>query len=380
MDNFRSGLSRRDFLKLSGLGLLGLLLPGHPLSFFSDPSTGSPEERWDFAGRRLEPVSASEPPLQGRVVSGVLWAYDVPSSTGKRVKLYWRDLVVNIDSTAIDEDASAYNRIWYRLEDGSYLYSGWVQPVRTLLNVETLPVETLQATSLQATSLQATSLLGEVSVPFTDAYASPDPRAKVLYRLYYETTHWVMGSVAGPDGSAWYRLLDDKFDQFYFVPARHVRILPREELEPLSPSVPPRDKRIEVRLDAQLILAYEAERPVFAARAATGAILQVGTYTTPIGRFETYHKRPSRHMAAGDITASGFDLPGVPWVLYIKDNGISIHGTYWHNDFGRPRSHGCINLSPSAAKWLYRWSMPFVPPEKQYKYEYANATRVDVVK
>ena len=368
MDNFRSGLSRRDFLKLSGLGLLGLLLPGRPLSFFSD----------------LGPVSASEPPLQGRVVSGTLWAYDVPSSTGKRVKLYWRDLVVNIDSTAIDEDASAYNRIWYRLEDGSYLYSGWVQPVRTLLNVETLP----------ATSLQATSLLGEVSVPFTDAYASPDPGAKVLYRLYYETTHWVMGSVAGPEGtpyaaqgtpyaahgSAWYRLLDDKFDQFYFVPARHVRILPREELEPLSPSVPPRDKRIEVRLDAQLILAYEAERPVFAARAATGAILQVGTYTTPIGRFETYHKRPSRHMAAGDITASGFDLPGVPWVMYIKDNGISIHGTYWHNDFGRPRSHGCINLSPSAAKWLYRWSMPFVPPEKQYKYEYANATRVDVVK
>ncbi len=358
MDDPYSGLSRRDFLKLSGLGLLGLLFPGRPLSFFSD----------------LEPVSASEPPLQGRVVSGVLWAYDVPSSTGKRVKLYWRDLVVNIDSTAIDEDASAYNRIWYRLEDGSYLYSGWVQPVRTLLNepVTVFPKE---------------GLLGEVSVPFTDAYESPDPGAKVLYRLYYESTHWVFESVAGPEGtpyaahgSAWYRLLDDKFDQFYFVPARHVRILPREELEPLSPSVPPRDKRIEVRLDAQLILAYEAERPVFAARAVTGAILQVGTYTTPIGRFETYHKRPSRHMAAGDITASGFDLPGVPWVLYIKDNGISMHGTYWHNDFGHPRSHGCINLSPSTAKWLYRWCMPFVPPEKQYKYEYANATRVDVVK
>lgn len=351
MDDPTRGLSRRDFLKLSGLGLLGLIIPGRPLSFFSD----------------LGPDAASEPPLQGRVVSGVLWAYDIPSTKGKRVKLYWRDLIVNIDSTAIDEDASAYNRIWYRLEDGSYLYSGWVQPVHTILNepVAAFPNE---------------GLLGEISVPFTDAYQSPDPASKVKYRLYYETTHWVLESVAGPDGSAWYRLLDDKFDQFYFVPARHVRILPRSELEPLSPSVPPRDKRIEVRLDAQLILAYEAERPVFAARAATGAVLSVGTYTTPVGRFETYHKRPSRHMAAGDIAASGFDLPGVPWVLYIKDNGISMHGTYWHNDFGRPRSHGCINLSPSAAKWLYRWSMPFVPPAKQYKYEYANATRVDVVK
>ena len=91
MDDPPRGLSRRDFLKLSGLGLLGLMIPGRPLSFFSD----------------LGPGSASEPPLQGRVVSGVLWAYDVPSSTGKRVKLYWRDLVVNIDITAIDEDAGA---------------------------------------------------------------------------------------------------------------------------------------------------------------------------------------------------------------------------------------------------------------------------------
>jgi lipoprotein-anchoring transpeptidase ErfK/SrfK len=350
MNESTRGLSRRDFLKLSGLGLLGLILPGRPLSFFSDPAT----------------ASVSEPALQGRIAASVLWAYDTPSGKGKRVKLYWRDLIVNIDTTAIDEDVTAYNRIWYKLEDGSYLYSGWVQPVRTILNepVTTFPKE---------------GLLGEISVPYTDAYESPDTSSKVMYRLYYETTHWVVESVPGPDGNAWVRLLDDKFEQFYYAPAKHVRILPRSELEPISPSVSPREKRIEVRLDAQLVLAYEAGRVVFAARAATGAILRVGTYTTPSGRFQTYHKRASRHMAAGDITASGFDLPGVPWVLYIKDNGISLHGTYWHNDFGHPRSHGCINLSPSAAKWLYRWSMPFVPPEKQYKYEYANATRVDVV-
>lgn len=350
MDDLYSGLSRRDFLKLSGLGLLGLILPGRPLSFFSD----------------VGPASVSEPALQGRVATGTVWAYDIPSAKGKRLKLYWRDLIVDIDRTAIDEDASVYNRIWYKLRDGSYLYSGSVQPVRTILNE---PV----------TSLPKEGALGEISVPFTDAYESPSVSSKVMYRLYYETTHWAVESVPGPDGSAWVRLLDDKFEQFYFVPAKHVRILSRAELEPISPSVRPRDKRIEVRLNVQLVLAYEAGRAVFATRAATGAILQVGTYTTPIGRFETYHKRPSRHMAAGDITASGFDLPGVPWVMYIKDNGISLHGTYWHNDFGRPRSHGCVNLSPSAAKWLYRWSLPSVPPEKQFKYEYANATRVDVV-
>ena len=343
-----SRLSRRDFLKLGGLGLLGAALPSRPLSLLSG----------------LTP--ADESTLQGRITTGTAWAYDIPSDKGKRVKLYWRDLVVDIDHTAIDEDTSAYNRIWYKLMAGGYLYSGGVQPVRTILNepVRTYPKE---------------GLLGEISVPFTDAHESPDPNSKVIYRLYYETTHWAFETVTGSDGNPWARLLDDKFEEYYFVPATHLRILPRSELEPLSPSVRPREKRIEIRLKAQLVVAYEAGRSVFAARAATGAILRVGTYTTPIGRFQTYHKRPSRHMAAGDITASGFDLPGVPWVLYIKDNGISLHGTYWHNDFGHPRSHGCVNLSPSAAKWLYRWSLPSVPPEKQYKYEFANATRVDVV-
>ncbi len=69
-------------------------------------------------------------------------------------------------------------------------------------------------------------------------------------------------------------------------------------------------------------------------------------------------------MATGDIASNGFDLPGVPWVLYITKSGISFHGTYWHNDYGRPHSHGCINMTPQAAKWLYRWTIPMVPPEK----------------
>jgi lipoprotein-anchoring transpeptidase ErfK/SrfK len=59
----------------------------------------------------------------------------------------------------------------------------------------------------------------------------------------------------------------------------------------------------------------------------------------------------------------------VPWVLYITKSGISFHGTYWHNDYGHPRSHGCINLTPQASKWLYRWTMPAVKPGKQFAYE-----------
>ena len=132
-----------------------------------------------------------------------------------------------------------------------------------------------------------------------------------------------------------------------------------------------------MRLDDQLLLAYENGQTVFATRVSSGGKRLSGTYTTPVGGFITYHKRPTRHMAAGDIASNGFDLPGVPWVLYITESGISFHGTYWHNDYGHPHSHGCINLTPQAAKWLFRWTMPSVPPDKQLVYGYVG-TKVEI--
>jgi lipoprotein-anchoring transpeptidase ErfK/SrfK len=326
--------SRRDFLKLTGHGVLGLLTLNQPFNFLQAD---------DFNN------------LQARVINRTIWSYETPNFKAKRKNLYWQDLVLPIMNTAVGEDESAYNRIWYEIPDGGYIYSGSVQPVRTLLN-KPEPISLLGA-------------IGEISVPFTDALESLEPNAPVLHRLYYETVHWVVASAIHPaDRSLWYLLLDDKNRINYYVRGEHVRLLTPEELTPLSPNLALADKRIEVRLNDQMVLAYEKNNLVFAVLAATGGRLRSGTYTTPNGDFITFHKRPTRHMAAGDIAASGFDLPGVPWVIYIKENGISFHGTYWHNDFGRPRSHGCINLSPQAAKWLYRWTMPVVPFGKEFIY------------
>ena len=338
----KSQISRREFLKLSGYGLMGMFLPD--LSFF--------------------PQSDIFDTLQGRVIDRILWSYEEPDRKSKRKKLYWHDLTPRITNTAVGDDETAYNRVWYEVEGDGYVYSGSVQPVRTVLNEPQL--------------ISLGGALGEVSVPYTDAHLEADPGSEVAYRLYYETVHWVTASAVLPDGSIWYALLDDKFEQTYFVPGKHIRLLPDEELTPLSPGVPEADKRIEVRLVDQLVLAYERDRLVFATRASTGGRLRSGTYTTPVGDYITYHKRPTRHMAAGDLASSGFDLPGVPWVLYIRSNGTALHGTYWHNDYGRPRSHGCINLTPQAAKWLYRWTIPTVPPDKPLVFGFVG-TRVDVV-
>jgi lipoprotein-anchoring transpeptidase ErfK/SrfK len=333
-------ISRRDFLKLSGLGLAGLFVPPFDLG---DPFTA----------------------LQGRVTTRMIWMYDRPSSEGTQVKFCQRDALLNLTNTAISEDVTSHNRIWYQVGNEGFIYSGNVQPVRTILNTPRMEVP-------------RTGLLAEVSVPYTDAYEAADKTSKVAYRMYYETTHWIMSVTTSAEGQVWAQVRDDKFNELYYARAEHFRIMSEEELAPLSPDVPNVDKKIQVRLEEQLIIAYEYDQPVFASPVSTGGVYRVGTYTTPKGSFTTSYKRPSRHMAAGDITASGFDLAGVPWVQYITESGISLHGTFWHNDFGRPRSHGCINLSMPSAKWLYRWTSPQVAFHKEFSFGGAG-TKVEIV-
>jgi lipoprotein-anchoring transpeptidase ErfK/SrfK len=335
-------LSRRDFLKLSGLGLAGLMAP--PLDFhFTDPFNT----------------------MQGRVTTRTIWMYDRPSTEGTKIKICQRDMLLNITNTAISDDTNTHNRIWYEVGKDGFVHSGNVQPVRTILNVPRIDIP-------------KEGLLAEVSVPFTDAHETPDKISKVAYRMYYETTHWVKLTANGSDGQVWYQIRDDKFDKLYYARAEHLRIMTEDELAPLSPDVPNSSKKIQVQLDEQMIIAYEYDKPVFVAPVSTGGIYRVGTYTTPKGSFITYYKRPSRHMAAGDIAASGFDLPGVPWVQYITESGISLHGTFWHNDFGRPRSHGCVNLSVPNAKWLFRWTTPQVALKKEFSFG-GVGTNVEIV-
>ncbi len=354
-------VSRRDFLKLSGIGLLGLSVPALPLN-----SLLSTEAHEIWAASAAGSHQADEI-QQGRVTSRLIWIYDQPSSTAKQMRMYWRDSIVSITGVVISKDEGDYNRVWYEIDENGFAYSGTIQPVRTLLNSPTMDI-------------LSSGVLGEVSVPYTDALEEPRREAFAAYRMYYQTVHWILSAIkSSADGKIWYLVLDDKWHKMYYAPGEHLRLIPDEELAPLSPDVPPLQKRIQVRLDEQLVLAYENNQPVFATRAATGAMFSSGTYTTPAGSFMTYHKRPTRHMANGDITASGFDLPGVPWVMYFTEAGLSLHGTYWHNDFGHPKSHGCVNLSVEAAKWLYRWTTPIVKPHDHYAYQ-PTGTAVEIVK
>ncbi len=347
-------LSRREFLRWTQKGLAGLfLLP------ILDHAEG--RERLTI----LDPDS-TEVPEMGRTLDNALQVYNKPSFSAKVVNMYWRDLIFKINAVTIGDNYPEHNRVWYLINNEGYVHSGKLQPVAIRQNKP-------------LTSVPKTGLLAEITVPFSDALKDPNRPDRIATRLYYSSVFWILEVLKDKQGKFWYRVPDDKRKVEYFVSAEHLRPISAEEIAPISPHLSLEEKRLEVRLKDQVLVAYEKEKPVFMTRIASGGRFIDGDYSTPVGQYITNRKRPSRHMASGDLAApSSYDLPGIPWVCYLTKSGISFHGTYWHNDFGKPRSHGCINLSPQAALWVYRWTSPTVPYGEETWIK-DDGTLVDVV-
>ncbi len=324
-----SNFSRRQFLKLAGLSAGALMLPPPP-----------PDE----APRRVEQL--------GRAVRA-LYIYDKPAFDAKQLNLLTADTVFNILGAVESDDKSNPNRMWHRVRRG-FVHSAPVQLVRWDLQPVTRDVP-------------PEGFIGEVTVPYTETRVGPGPQYKTGYRYYYSTTYWVKDTTTDETGAVWYQVHGDLKKDFAWARGEHIRRVRPEELTPLSPDV--QNKRIEVNLDQQTIRCFENDKAVLESRCSTGIPLRRENgrliFGTPAGEWQVIRKRASRHMQGDLADVSFYDLPGVPWCTYIHWWGVAIHGTYWHNDFGRPRSHGCINVPSEVAKWVYRWTTPTVPPNKE---------------
>ncbi len=115
---------------------------------------------------------------------------------------------------------------------------------------------------------------------------------------------------------------------------------------------PTTDKWIEINVTTQTVTAYEGSTPVKSVVVSTG----VARTPTVLGTFKIYRKIPSQTMSGGSQTAGDYYyLPNVTDVMYFYRD-YAIHGTYWHNNFGRPMSHGCVNMTLADAKWFYQWA------------------------
>ncbi|MDM8520359.1 L,D-transpeptidase [Anaerolineales bacterium HSG6] len=126
----------------------------------------------------------------------------------------------------------------------------------------------------------------------------------------------------------------------------------------------PYDKWIEVNLYEQTLAVYEGDRLVFATLVSSGLPL----WETEKGLFRLERKIKSAKMSGGMVGDDYYFVEDVPWTMYFV-GPYALHGAYWHDSFGFPHSHGCVNMSLSDSQWLFEWSTP-----KPSKYNRISAT------
>ncbi len=123
------------------------------------------------------------------------------------------------------------------------------------------------------------------------------------------------------------------------------------------------EKWIDVNLTKQTLMLYEGTEPVFATLISSGeAGLEDAETTTATKRgiFRIHTKHVTATMSSREI-GEEFELQDVPYVMYFDKEGYALHGAYWHDRFGTPKSHGCINLAPEDARRIFHWTEPRLP-------------------
>lgn len=283
----------------------------------------------------------------GRVTVTRTRRFARPNPDATPLDYLYFDAVVPVLRYVVGLGFYPHNHVWAETPDG-FIYSSWLQPAVHQPNV--VPASVTDA-----------GMWTEVSLPFVDARLEPQPDATGTYRLYHSAVLRVKARVKDELGNAWVQI-DDENGYRMFVPAEALRPIDADELQPIAPHV--EEKLIRVDLHRQSLSAYEGSVEVFRCRVASGTSYFAADGSgqesrTALGSYPIWSKRISRHMEGGDAQ-NGYDLPGVGWVSYFAADGAAIHSTYWHNDFGAPKSHGCLNVRPADARWLFRWTAPQV--------------------
>jgi hypothetical protein len=336
--------TRREFLKLSALAVGGLYL-----------------RPWD--SRRLLEQDFPQAERLGRVCVGKVDLKSQPDEDAETVGILYEDAVVPWLREKVGRWSWRNNQRYVETPDG-YIWSPYLQPVKNQPNE---PVQSLPQSG------QEQGMWVEVSVPWADGVlANPPARSHWLQfrtehdlpmRFYYSQILWVDQLKTGEDGSIWYRI-NERYGNpgdILWAPGRAFRPLTPEELAPISPDVEEKRVVVNVNWGEQSLSCFEGSTEVYYCRISSGVSSGSTPITPPGGNgFPIWRKMHSVHMAGG-TNADGWDLLGIGYTSLFVGEGVAIHSTYWHNNFGEPMSHGCVNARPEDARWIFRWTQPVVP-------------------
>jgi hypothetical protein len=357
-------LTRRDFLKLTGLSVGAMAfrpLISSRLDVLSIPKQLADFPNSEIIGRVTDPgINLRSKPTNEFGSDNVIQTLEADKL------LEWNQEVVGNVIGGLSNQKYVETPI-------GYVYGSVLQPTRNLPNT---PITEVPAGK--------SGFWAEVTVPYIDlahegTIASPWLQDHILYnfppRLYYGQVVWI-DRIRTSNGFVEYRWNEDangrgygyggSYGEYYWGDGTGFKVLYDEDVSTISPDVDPAEKTMRLNLDYQTLSCYEAGREVYFCRVSTGIKYTLDysgeevDYLTPPGTLLTHWKIISKNMTAGEEEGgSGYSTPAVPWCVYIQ-GGIAIHGAFWHNAFGEPRSHGCVNASPEDAKWIFRWSMPYV--------------------
>jgi hypothetical protein len=329
----KGNITRREFLKLSALALgVGGLDP----ALFR---VGLP-----FDGHLFSAAI-------GRVASPAIYIYGSPSFKGDRVGMKHLDTLVIILEEVQSTAGPGHNPLWYRLLDG-YAHSGRIQRIE--LNPTNEPLD----------SIPAAGLYGEITVPYVRSFRFTRGSGwQPLYRLYYQSVHWVRDIDEGPDGAPWYRLQDTLLGVQYHIPASTVRKIDFRDHSPIARDIPSEEKRIVISISDQTLTAFEGDHKVLLTTISSGIhsetvdeaiCLRIHQPGTPHPVQDT-----SRHMGDGNLTddievMSCQACPG----RWCSTRQVLPARHLLAQQLRTRMSHGCVNLRNADAKWLFRWTEP----------------------
>jgi hypothetical protein len=339
-------ISRREFLKSTAVGLGGIAITPWNRVLLGTQVSNLPEFP---SAERL-----------GRVLDGKVALKAKPDIDSADIgEVYEDDLMVWLREI-VGARPLWHNQNFIETPDG-YIYAPNLQLV---FNRPNEPLSTLPGEG---------GMWVEVTVPYVDlVLVNPPGRSPWLKhtskpRLYYSQIMWVDEIKVDDLGQIWYRVLEryGSYGDIFWVPAEALRPISAKEMSPINPDV--EDKRVEVNVNYQTLSCFEGQTEVFFCRVSTGAKSESRGETsnkwgTPLGKHTIWRKLVSVHMTGG-TTGGGYDLPGIGWTILFSGKGMAIHSTFWHNSYGIPRSHGCVNAKPEDAKWIFRWTLPEVPTD-----------------
>jgi hypothetical protein len=189
----------------------------------------------------------------------------------------------------------------------------------------------------------------------TKVRAEPSKDAEVVGRLDLRRRVPLLEQ-AGDHPSAWWRIGAGAWVDGGDLNEVHVIEPPQGALTPTRTAATGNEQWIDVDTGEQVLVVYRGTKPEFATLVSSG----LGS-PTPLGNYPIWAKVASMDMGNQDYEDRPYLLQGVPWVLLFQGHN-ALHGAYWHDRFGNRKSHGCVNLAPHDARWVFEWAGPSMPP------------------